>query len=302
MSLELNRLTATDKLKELIEAFSKSNPMMAEVRRVNRKLFNAGNWKASMTAGVILVGIIYLFFLGMVARFYDAMEAEWMLYALMTIMFIVIPVNLNGVISTEHEKRSFEMLLVAPLTPSQIAVAKLLRGGGAFLLTVGLLIVPAVWLLIVQAIKVSYSPGFDAGYPVIGFISGLCVVLASAVLSASVCVYISSRTRTIAASMASALGLHFVVLVLVPVILGAAGVQQVASIVSFPFTALGIAIGGVTDLSGTPVELMTVWFVSIPFWLSLSVVFMYMTAEQVRRSARGDSGRRALNKEELKDA
>jgi ABC-type Na+ efflux pump permease subunit len=295
-------MTTSDKLKELFAALSTTNPMMAEVKRVNRKLFNVGNWKAGMTAGVILVGIIYLFFLGMIARFYDAIEAKWMLFALMAIMFIVIPVNLNGVISTEHEKRSFEMLLVAPLTPSQIAAAKLLRGAGAFLLTVGLLLVPAIWLLIVQAIKVTSMTGYNQVHPVFGLISGLCVVVSASVLSASVSVYISSRTRTIAASMASALGLHFVALVLVPVILGISGMKQVASIVTFPFTTLGIAFGDVTDLSGTVVGPYSVWLVSIPFWLGLAVVFMYMTAEQIRRSARGETGRRRLTKGEGENA
>ena len=104
------------------------NPMMAEVGRNLRKISGFHLAAPARKASTISAGVIYTFFLILVAKFHGDPLVD-IVIILQTVAFcLIVPSITHNAIVGERERRSWDMLLVAPITPLQIVVAKYATG------------------------------------------------------------------------------------------------------------------------------------------------------------------------------
>ena len=205
-----------------------NNPMMAEMHREKNKAFAAHNWQGAQLAARILLGVVYLSVLALLLSIIESVEPFYLLYFLLFLETIMIPAALHGTIAGDREKRSFDMLLVAPLTAGQIVVGKFSRG---FVTLIGLAIAIGLPALVVQLVKIStgsYSYGYGYNEPerggLLGFFVAFVFCVTAGMAMGAMTMWISSKMRTHSSAMLATIGALFLVLIVAPVIAGIMGV------------------------------------------------------------------------------
>lgn len=199
-----------------------ANPMMDDVRRnLVRLWLPAQNRQAPIAIGVTTL-VIYLFFVGMVLRYASDIPPIVLMYVLLGLVHVVQPLLLHGVIAGEREKRSLDMLLVAPVTVPQIVIAKLLRSVGIFISAFVALTVPAIIVALVQLGRPGPSFGFgdQPPSPFLILVLSSVVIAGSAFLSAAITVLISSMCKSLSSALMTNIAVHFLLLVVYPVFTG----------------------------------------------------------------------------------
>jgi len=100
------------------------NPMMIEVRRSRRRFFGGGPKGAAMIAVFVLGAIGYLGLLLLIGYASGAFSPLVIVMLQTGIIALAGPSLLNAAIAGEREKRTWDLLLVAPVTRAQILVGK----------------------------------------------------------------------------------------------------------------------------------------------------------------------------------
>jgi len=117
------------------------NPMLIEITRFRRKFFGAG----SSAANSVLVALSGLIFLGLMAVVWSNRDSAnpIILVMLQTGIFTLLaPAMLHGSIAGEREKRSWDFLLVAPVTQAQIIFGKFMSAAMAIFACAALFALP----------------------------------------------------------------------------------------------------------------------------------------------------------------
>ena len=117
------------------------NPMMVEITRFRRKFFGTGG---SAVNGVILALtlMIYIGILALVWYFRKDANPIYLIY-LQTFLFTLLgPSILHAAIAGERERRSWDFLLVAPVSQGQIVTGKFMGAGAATLACAVALLLP----------------------------------------------------------------------------------------------------------------------------------------------------------------
>jgi ABC-type transport system involved in multi-copper enzyme maturation permease subunit len=125
----------------LLKSLVTENPMLIEITRFRRKFFGAG----SSAANSVLVALSGLIFLGLMAVVWSNRESAnpIILVMLQTGIFTLLaPAMLHGSIAGEREKRSWDFLLVAPVTQAQIIFGKFMSAAMAILACAALFMLP----------------------------------------------------------------------------------------------------------------------------------------------------------------
>ena len=118
-----------------------ANPMMVEVTRFRRKFFGTGG---SAVNGVIVAMslLIYIGILALVWTYRQDANPILLIY-LQTFLFTLLgPAMLHSSIAGERERRSWDFLLVAPVTHGQIVSGKLMGAAAAILACAAVLLLP----------------------------------------------------------------------------------------------------------------------------------------------------------------
>jgi ABC-type transport system involved in multi-copper enzyme maturation permease subunit len=197
------------------------NPMMIETKRFARKFFGANflsNWIVVLIIGSLLLtiyGMIYeneLHYLG---------ASSFALF----LVTILVPILLHGAIAGERERRSWDMLLVAPVTKEQIVIGKFLGvalGIGAIVATLAV------------AIFVSDFPSGDR------MLTGIIMVLivgSFAYAVAGITMFVSSRSKRSMTALGVVYGCLFMLLLGIPMF-GAAATMDPDALYLNPFYAV----------------------------------------------------------------
>ena len=106
------------------------NPMMVEITRFRRR-FLGGN-----SLNTIILALTVLIYIGIVALVWSYRDAAnpLLLIMLQTFIFTLLgPAMLYGSIAGERERRSWDFLLVAPVSQGQIVVGKFMGAASAIL-------------------------------------------------------------------------------------------------------------------------------------------------------------------------
>lgn len=271
----------------------KNNPMLAEIRREKNKALAQHNWRGGQLAARVLLGIVYLFILGLLLLNIDWVEPVILMYVLLTLEMILVPAALYGTIAGEREKRSLDLLLVAPVTPGQIVIGKFGRG---FVSIIGLTLaigLPAFVVEVVWQVDGSYGYSMYAGERngIAGFFVSLVFCLMAGLAIGGLTMWISSKTRTSSAAILTTVGAIFLLVAVTPAI--ALTMQDIAPALSEfivnmnPFVGLAGAYSGETlSYSQQLPSSFYTWIAMLAYGLA-TVLTLYLASENVRELARG---------------
>jgi ABC-type transport system involved in multi-copper enzyme maturation permease subunit len=276
-----------------------ANPMYVEVQREKKKAMAEHNWRGAQLAARVLLLVIYLFLLILTLRYVEYVEPFVLMYVMLGLATILIPAGLHGAIAGDREKRSLDMLLVAPVTPGQIIIGKYAK---TFLSLVLLIVAVGAPALIIEVVRdSSIAPRNDLHIPgMLGYLRSLLLVIATTLCMGGLTMWISSKTRSNSGAMLATVGALFVVLVVVPSI---GAVMRVIApdaahmlVSSNPFVLLFYAYNGTPDYLAAPYytgadqippdPALYLWPV-IALMTLLTGAFLFFATENLRNIARG---------------
>lgn len=205
------------------------NPMKIEIQRIIRRffIFNTANQTNAAFFGLILLLFGIMTIWTMNAR--GTVDPMTILAIYTVLMLLLNPLLFHSTIAGERERRSWDMLLVAPVTHGQIIVGKILA---SFMLNAGVLILFLVPLMIAGiTYRKTYWPG----------LLGIALACLATMLSSSaMTVLLSARAKRPLVSLGTSLGATMVFYLLLPIfaasIAGMYGTTSQFLFVWHPFT------------------------------------------------------------------
>jgi ABC-type transport system involved in multi-copper enzyme maturation permease subunit len=184
------------------------NPMLAEIDRFRRKFFSFRGPNVQANGGLGLIVVLFLFYSIICIYNRGDMEPTGQLTIFLGFALFVIPFMLHGTIAGERERRSWDMLLVAPISPSQIVVGKFIGAFLGLLVTFGLFMVPIfVLALTYQNLKWGY------------LLLGILVVISQLLSLSALCILISARVKRPLMALAVTIGVVLVCFLFAPAFL-----------------------------------------------------------------------------------
>ncbi len=185
------------------------NPMLIEMERFRRRFLSMGGGKALNATVIALLAVCYAGLLMLVLNMRGDMPPMPLLF-LQTGLFVLIAPNLlHSSIAGEREKRTWDLLLVAPITKAQIVVGKFFGALAALGVGAALFAVP----LLIAA--VTYDSPYD-GVNYWDLLLAQGVSLSFAVLVCAFTIFVSARVKRGFMALGVTLGALFVGLVVAP--------------------------------------------------------------------------------------
>lgn len=265
------------------------NPMFAELQRQRRAALSKSNWSGGPLGARILVISIYLYLVYLTVNNPRSAEPVAFLYILLILMFICLPATMHGVIAGDRERRSIDLLLVAPVTPGQIIIGKYMRG---IALMVGLVLaigVPCLVLILIHGKQGSTFYWTDT-YGAIGFLRAILLIVSTGAFLASLSVWVSTRSKSNGAALLAIVGATFFIYVVLPVVWTVLAVmdREFSDFMAgmHPFVALSntyLVSPGIT--SG--VNNITTATLTTLAQFALAAVFLLLARNQLSRIAKG---------------
>lgn len=171
------------------------NPMLAEIERFRRKFFSFRGPNVQANGGLGLIVVLFLFYSIICIYNRGDFEPIAQLSVYLGFALFVIPFMLHATIAGERERRSWDMLLVAPISPSQIVMGKFVAAFLGLLLTFALFMVPVLILAI-------YYKGMHWD----NFLWGIVVVMCQLLSLTALTILISARVKRPLVALAVTIG------------------------------------------------------------------------------------------------
>jgi ABC-type transport system involved in multi-copper enzyme maturation permease subunit len=186
------------------------NPMTAEIGRFRRRYFSFHGPSTAVNGGLGILLVGYAIFAYFCIHYRGDIEPTGTLYIYLVFALFTVPLLLHATISGERERRSWDMLLVAPLTHGQIIFGKFI---GAFL---GLLFTFGIFLVPVLLCAVFYE-GLIWG----NFLSALAIVIGQVSSVIALTILISARVKRPLTALGVTLGVIVIYFLFLPSIIAA---------------------------------------------------------------------------------
>ena len=202
--------------------------MLIEIPRFRRKMLSARDGGGNR-AMIVLLLVFYTLILVLMLRFSKDIDPVWIIEFQTGLFTLLLPVMSAGAIAGERERRTWDILLTAPVTKAQIVVGKfiaILAGYGIFLVACGLMVVACLIA----------NPNAHFGLT----LSAELLSTTFAILLIAISLYISARSRTTFAAIGACVGLMFTVYGAVPIFIGSL-LQKAGSDFlepTYPFTTM----------------------------------------------------------------
>jgi ABC-type transport system involved in multi-copper enzyme maturation permease subunit len=208
----------TSRFADAVRELLLENPMLIEVQRVRRRFSTRGpNGIANgILMGLIVLGLILLSVLSM----QYAMPAIASLYILLLLNTLIPALSLYAGISGERERRSWDVLIAAPVTHAQIVIGKLAGTGLILLIALFCCLFPLLASLAAGARNRALTGGFlsdpDPLAPI--YTAGLALILIGSFgfMVCGVTILISARVKRSLLALGLVLGLLLLVLAVLP--------------------------------------------------------------------------------------
>ncbi len=188
------------------------NPMLIEVRRYRRRLLGGSKPSAASIAILTLGAVCYVGLLMVVGNGNGSIPPIAIVIIQTFIFTLAAPAILNNAIAGEREKRTWDLLLVAPVTKAQIMIGKF---AGAL---TNLVLGATLFLLPTFICAVSYTQTRYDNLALAELVS-----LSFSVLCCAFTLFFSARCRRGFTALGVTLGLLLVGLVVYPILLSALG-------------------------------------------------------------------------------
>jgi ABC-type transport system involved in multi-copper enzyme maturation permease subunit len=192
--------------------------MLIEVRRYRRRLLGGGRPNGVNVAVLTLGLICYIGLLMIVGNGNGNIDPVYIVIFQTIIFTMAAPAILNSAIAGEREKRTWDLLLVAPITKGQILVGKF-AGAMTNLLLGALLFLLPIFICAVSYTRTDYGALFLAELDSLSF----------AVLVCAITLFFSARCKRGFTALAMSLGTMLVGLVVYPILISSLGGMDTTS-------------------------------------------------------------------------
>jgi ABC-type transport system involved in multi-copper enzyme maturation permease subunit len=208
------------------------NPMAIEVSRFRRRFLEGGRGKGLNTTILVLAIIAYAGLLLVVANVAGDLPPGVLIMAQTLTFVLIAPALMYSAIAGEREKRTWDLLLAAPVTHAQIIVGKFLAGVAGIGTAFVLFLVPTIFTAITYKGDLMYRSGFASySYDDSHVISGTTALLNEEIISITFALLVLSATLLFSARCRRAL--MSLGIVLTSLFLGLLAFPALVSIVSF---------------------------------------------------------------------
>ncbi|HEY0866772.1 MAG TPA: ABC transporter permease subunit [Fimbriimonas sp.] len=194
-------------MSELFKDLVLENPMLIEIQRFKRKFLSAGGSPAVTAISLALAGLCYLGLLILVVSNLGDLPPVALVMVQLGLFTLFAPALLYGAIAGEREKRTWDLLVVAPITKSQIVAGKFV-GALAALGAASLL-----FLLPIVLTALTYK---NASHGVASALLAEVLSVAFVAMLCSFTLYVSARVERPLTALGVVLGVLAGVLVVVP--------------------------------------------------------------------------------------
>lgn len=199
------------------------NPLMAKAAKSLSLIKNIKAMPSSSWVVLSLVALVYLVLVGTALKVAEAIDSSVFLFLMLTVVVLVAATVLHGSLAGEREKRTIDLLLVAPVTTAQIIAAKVVKVVLPLISVIFVCVVPAIILAVVRAnLGVDTWSGRSAGFDT--FLLAIGITLSTGCMVVGATVYVSSVNRTNANALTATLGILFLWFIVLPILLGSFGV------------------------------------------------------------------------------
>jgi ABC-type transport system involved in multi-copper enzyme maturation permease subunit len=195
------------------------NPMLVEMSRHKRRFLESGRGKGVNTMVLVVAMVAYLGLLMIVFNFSGEIPPDALVHLQTGVFAIIAPAILYGSIAGERDRRTWDLLLVAPITRRQIVAGKFIAS------LAGLAIGWALFLFPTMITAITYKSYGRPPYPIFGaLLLQELVSISFGILACALTLFFSARAKRAFAALAMSLGTMFVLLVVVPIFAGILGV------------------------------------------------------------------------------
>lgn len=222
----------------LMRTLFTENPMMIEITRFRRKFMGGGNALNSVI--LAMCGLIYIGIVALVWNYREAANPIILVFLQTGIFTLLAPALLHGAIAGERERRSWDFLLVAPVTQAQIVCGKFAGAAAA-------MIACAVALLFPVLIGAAFYQQYPMSGPTtsgVNFWNLFQAELLSVAWGLMVCamtIFFSARCKRGFIALGTTLALLVASLIVWPILIASAGLMSMDNnLLNFfhPFWAL----------------------------------------------------------------
>jgi len=259
------------------------NPLLIEFKRAVRRFFGVSK-HSSVNAMVLVIScLLYGLLLLITIANRQAMSPVAIIYVQTFLFCFIIPSNLHGAIAGERERRSWDLLLAAPIENVQIVAGKLMSGLAA---------VATTFLLMLAPMLIAWSGDSEATFGKV--FSAELISLGFAIAVAAITLLISARSKRAYSAQLLTYGFLFVtqivyvafVAVLAPMG-GSDGNKAENLLYLHPFYAISVVWW---PRNGIPMTLYNGVFHVLAYCLIAFGVFAYTV--WTLQAADGEDGRR----------
>jgi ABC-type transport system involved in multi-copper enzyme maturation permease subunit len=187
------------------ETLFTKNPMMAEVGRFRKRFLSIRGSSVAINGGIGIVLVLYALFAMICVYYRGDIEPIMLIGLFVGLMLFAIPLLLHASISGERERRSWDMLLVAPITHGQIVVGKFMGAFAGLAMGFGLYLIP-----------VSIDALFHSEARFLSILFAAITVLAQGASLIAMTLLISSRVRRPLIALAVSIGVVVIYFIFVP--------------------------------------------------------------------------------------
>jgi ABC-type transport system involved in multi-copper enzyme maturation permease subunit len=208
----------------LVKTLFTENPMMVEITRFRRKFLGArgGSLNSVIFA---MCAIIYVGIVALVWNYRDAADPLILVFLQTGILTLLAPALLHGAIAGERERRSWDFLLVAPVSHAQIVCGKFMGAAAALLACSAVFLLPiAIGVVFYEPSSWAYNSGFERrGSNVWPLIQAELLSVTWGLLVCAMTIFFSARCRRGFIALGTSLAFLVVGLIVWPILIGSAG-------------------------------------------------------------------------------
>lgn len=260
------------------ETLITGNPMMAEVGRNLKKMAGYNLPAPARKAGLYTLGAIYAFCLVLIILYRGGPIADVAIY-LQTLGFcLIVPSVTHNAIVGERERRSWDMLLVAPVTPMQIVVAKYATG----VTTLGLAVAAILPAAFIGAIGSNHSLTSLLAAEAVSLSFGICLNAFALAVSARAKRALHAQTAIFGTASGLLLFWPMIISILAP---ANTGLLLTLNLLN-PFMLLAHLLNTNAFGASSPFDWLTGW--QIGFYLLASLYFLRSAHRNVMRDIQQD--------------
>lgn len=262
------------------------NPLHFEFKRGVRRFFGVSRKGTLNTAVLVLCLLFYAALMLTVINFSEFMSPVGILFLQLFLLNFIVPSSLHSTIAGEREKRTWDMLSVAPITNAQIVVGKLIGG---------VMMIAFITVLLLPAAIISFKGDHDA---TIGkFMVGQAIVIGFSLFLAGLSVLVSSKAKRAFSAQLTIYGLLILGLLIWPIFASViteygSGADSSMLLVLHPYVALERAwyprMYGDALLSQ---DLFNGWL-QLFFYTALMALMVYITIISLVSGENGEGLRR----------